>query len=624
MNKKHLLLISPIVLYLLIFKGCNFSEKKDIHFAFLTDLHFEQGNESAEQMRQIISEINGSDLEFVIINGDLSNQGSDQELAFAFELFNELQIPWYIIPGNHEMNWSESSGKSFHSIFGNDKFSFVKDDFLFIGVNTGPFMRMGDGHIKNEDIQWIENTLHEHTGKKTIFFAHYPLADGLDRWYELTEVLKEYDVKMAFCGHGHQLQLMNFNGIPGVMGRSRVLRGENEPGYNVVELSPDSVFVREKILSQQNPERTVSFALQDNRTTLNIASSPLPDYSINEDHAFVKPAFVFTDTLASVFTGPLVLGDSVIIYGNSMGWLRALNMSDSEVIWETQLNGPLFSTPVYHNGLIIAGDADGNILALEASNGKTTWKIQTDGPTLATPLIHEDHVLMGSGSNVFMKIDANTGEIVWSFEEVNGLMQAKAAAYQDLVVFTSWDTHVYCLDQQTGSLLWKWNNGRPVSLLSPGNVVPVIQNGKVFIVAPDRKMTAIDLKTGEEIWRTGKHQVRESMGVSYNHQLVFAKLMNDSILAVRTKPNEFESAWVVDAEFGYDHNPSPLVQTDNTLFAATKNGEVMAMDIRDQTIQWKYKVSNTAINFFYPGKEKNRIWISTTDGIIMAFDIIQS
>ncbi|MFP4288833.1 MAG: PQQ-binding-like beta-propeller repeat protein [Bacteroidales bacterium] len=620
MHNKKLHFIYTIILFAFIHTGCDHSEKKDIRFAFLTDMHFAEGNESAEQMREIISEINTSDLEFVVINGDISNQGSDSELQFAYEIFNELQIPYYIVPGNHETNWSESAGESFNKIFGDDKFSFVRDDFLFAGVNSGPFMRMGDGHIKNEDIQWIETTLTEYSEKKVIFFAHYPLAEGLDRWPEITDLLKEYDIQMAFCGHGHQLQLLNFNGIPGIMGRSRVLRGENEPGYNIVHLSSDSIFAFEKILHQPNPEKTLSFALKDPQTTLNIASSPLPDYSINEDYAFVKPSFAYRDSLSSVFTGPLVVGDSILIYGNSLGWIKALDIPSRKMIWETQLNGPLFSTPVDYNGLIILGDAEGILWALDASNGNTSWKIQTEEPVLATPLIHDGHVFTGSGSNAFLKIDARTGSIIWSFEEVKGLMQAKAAVHENYVVFTSWDTHVYCLDNETGTLLWKWNNDRPVSLLSPGNVVPVIQNEKVFIVAPDRKMTAIDLKTGNQVWRTGKHQVRESMGISYQDELIFAKLMNDSILAVKTQPDDFESAWVVDAGFGYDHNPCPLVQMNNTLFAATKNGVVMAINIQNQTLQWKYKVSNTAVNFFYPDNKTNKIWISTTDGIIMAFD----
>lgn len=620
MHKKNSWFAFTIILFAFILTGCDSSEEKDIRFAFLTDMHFAEGNESAEQMREIISEINSSELEFVIINGDISNQGSDSELQFAYELFDDLQIPYYIVPGNHEMNWSENAGKTFNSIFGDDKFSFVKDNFLFTGINSGPFMRMGDGHIKNEDIQWIENTLTEHSEKKVIFFAHYPLAEGLDRYPEITGLLKEYDIQMAFCGHGHQLQLLNFDGIPGIMGRSRVLRGENETGYNIVHLSPDSVLVYEKILHQPNPEKIISFALKDPQTNLNIASSPMPDYSINENYAFVKPSFTYRDSVSSVFTGPLVLGDSTLIYGNSLGWIKALDIPSRKMIWETKLSGPLFSTPVHYKGLIITGDADGNLWAMDASSGDTSWKIQTEGPVLATPLIHDGHVFTGSGSNAFLKIDASNGDIIWSFGEVNGLMQAKAAAHGNYIVFTSWDTHVYCLDQKTGTLLWKWNNDRPVSLLSPGNVVPVIQNEKVFIVAPDRKMTAINLKTGTQAWRTGKHQVRESMGISYKDEIAFAKLMNDSILAIKTQPDDFESAWVVDAGFGYDHNPCPLVQMNNTLFAATKNGVIMAINIQDQTLLWKYKVSNTAVNFFYPDNETNKIWISTTDGIIMAFD----
>ncbi|TVQ93877.1 MAG: metallophosphoesterase [Bacteroidetes bacterium] len=605
---------------LLLWASCSQYHDKSLKFAFLTDLHVVPGGESSWQLIEIVEEINASQLQFVIIAGDISNHGSDEELNHVNSILGQLQVPWYILPGNHETNWSESAGRTFAEIWGDDKFLFRKDNVLFAGLNTGPFMRMGDGHVKQEDIRWLSRQLKANIKPETrlLFFAHYPLAEGLDQWYKITDILNEYEPVVAFCGHGHRQQLLNFDGIPGIMGRSMVLRGENIPGYNVIELRNDSIFVFEKLTGENIQSPNIAFDIRDPAIINNLPITPRPDYSINDQYPFVETVFQFQDT-ASVFTGPLIWADSLVVFGNSEGILQALNIRTKETEWSLQLEGPLFANPVTSKNIIITGDTDGFLYGIEPESGEIIWKHDADAPIVSPALLDGDYFYVGTGNKSFMKFEIKSGNPVWSFNEVSGLIQARAAIHENYLVFTAWDTHVYCLDKNTGRLIWKWNNGHPAALLSPGNVVPVIRNNKVFIVAPDRYMTALDLETGKEIWRSNKHQVRESMGVSNDGDLIFAKLMNDSIIAVCAKAAELKTIWIKDAGFGYDHNPCPIVSTDEALFAATRNGLVMALEPATGKLLWEHKTGNTAINFMIPVNEK--LWLTTTDGKILALSI---
>ncbi len=611
-----MLLLSLVIL----FSACSEADQQPLRFAFLTDIHVQPGAESSEQLKMLVEEVNASDLDMVMISGDLSNRGSDEELANVKSILDQLSIPYHILPGNHETNWSESAGRTFLELWGDDKFMFRKGDFLLAGLNTGPFMRMGDGHVKQEDIRWLERELakQNHPDLQLLFFAHYPLAEGLDQWFLITDILNEHGAIAAFCGHGHNLKLNNFDGIPGIMGRSLVLRGENIPGYNIVEVSADSLKVYEKNIGQPRAQSNIAFATNHPQPALeNLPVSPLPDYSVNSTFEHIQPVFRHADT-ASVFTGPLVLADTMVIYGNSAGWLKAVHIASKEVLWQLQLEGPLFSTPeLTPDNTVIAADAGGAVFALNPTDGTVLWQLQTAGPVIATPRVHEGFVYLGSGKEGMHKINVSTGEKIWSFTDVNGLIQSRAAIDGDYLVFTAWDTHVYCVDKDTGVLLWKWNNGRTAELLSPGNVFPVISHGKVFIVAPDRYMTALDVRTGQEIWRTNRHQVRESMGISHDGQLIFAKLMNDSVIAVLAAPSSFRTKWVADAGFGYDHNPIPLVSENNTLYMATRNGLVVALNRKNGQVKWKHKESHSAVNFFFEG-ESEWLWFTTANGKIIA------
>ena len=158
------------------------------------------------------------------------------------------------------------------------------------------------------------------------------------------------------------------------------------------------------------------------------------------------------------------------------------------------------------------GSVDGNIMGINAADGKVMWRIKTGRPVLAEGIAEGDFVYIG-GDRTFYKINALNGNIIWRYTDVGDLIQGSPALSGTALIFGAWDRHLYCLDKTTGSLRWKWNNGKPQKLYSPGNITPVCSDNKVFIVAPDRFMTALDLKTGKEIWRTNRHQVRESMGI---------------------------------------------------------------------------------------------------------------
>ncbi len=110
--------------------------------------------------------------------------------------------------------------------------------------------------------------------------------------------------------------------------------------------------------------------------------------------------------------------------------------------------------------------------------------------------------------------------------------------------------------------------------------------------------------------------VRVSMGVSEDGQTIFAKLMNDSIVAISTISDHALTKWALDAGFGYDHNPCPIVVQDDMLFAATKNGLVMAVDINKREVAWKHKVSNSAVNKMH-ADPNNTLWLTTADGKVV-------
>lgn len=609
---KRIVLFSILVLLLL---SCKHEQQSSLKFVFLTDLHVNPDSSSEEALKNIVAETNSDkSLSFVIVTGDISNTGSDAELNAVKNALDQLTIPYYIITGNHETNWSESAGATFIKLWGNDRFFFEHGNYMFIGFSTGPYMKMGDGHAKEEDIYWLDQELCSKnvSGKTLIVAAHYPLKDGLDNWHKVTEVLKKHNARFVMCGHEHRLSLHNFDGIAGVMGRATVKKESEIAGYNIIELKNDSVYVFEKELGIDVLQPAFKFSLKNNEDIKDLPTPTLPDFSVNNEYD-VNVETIIQDT-ASIFTG-VAIHKNVLVYGNSKGEVVAWDTQANQLLWKKQFFGSIYSTPSLYNELAFIGTIDGNLQALNINDGTVVWSLNLEKPIISEGIIEGNTLYIGAG-NDFYKISAEKGEIIWKNKDINGQLQGKPAIFENNIVFGAWDTHLYCLNKNSGDTIWTWTNGHPGVLFSPANVVPAISNGKVFIVAPDRYMTAINLQNGKTIWRTNQHKVRESMGMSNDGKLVYAKLMNDSIIAVSTAGNQYKEEWIIDAGFGYEHNPCPIVEFKNIIYAGGKNGLLVAIDKNTHQIIWKHKCGNSSINKITPDSN-NGVWISLIEGKIL-------
>jgi outer membrane protein assembly factor BamB len=108
------------------------------------------------------------------------------------------------------------------------------------------------------------------------------------------------------------------------------------------------------------------------------------------------------------------------------------------------------------------------------------------------------------------------------------------------------------------------------------------------------------------------------MGISVDGRRVYAKLMNDSIIAVATDADTFRPLWESNAHFGYEHNPCPILESNGVVYAGTKNGLLIAADALTGRILREHKAGNSSINGITADKDGN-IWISLIEGSILQY-----
>jgi outer membrane protein assembly factor BamB len=584
-------------------------------FAFVSDTHINEENETAsEDLQRSINDINAQqDIDFVVITGDITELGTNEEVRRAKTIFDKLRMPYRILPGNHDTGWSESGGVTFAREFGYDKFVLDHKGYRFIGCASGPYVRMADGHIPRESLIWLDSVLAA-TPKDMplVFLNHFPLSRGLDNWYEITDRLKKYNTQFVLAGHNHTSSAADFEGIPGTIGRTN-LRGKEESGaYNIVTVRADSVIFEDRNPLTKEKKQWRSIAL--GKRNFEQGNYPRPSYAVNTEYSSAKPDWVHHSS-ANVVSTPLYAG-GLVIFGNSVGTIEALSEKTGKTVWTYQTGGGIYSSAAADGNKMVMGSADGSIYCLEVKTGKLIWQLKTDAAVLGSVSIENHVAYVGGSDRNFRAIDIKTGKELWKFGGLNGWVVSRPLIHQGKVIFGAWDTHLYALDINDGSLAWKWNNGRTVRNLSPAMVNPVAHDGVVYIVAPDRYLTAIDGNTGNTLWRTNEVTVRESLGMSADKKLLYGKTMDDELVAFKTGRQKAEISWRLKCGFGREYVASMPMEDNGTVYFGTKNGVVYAIDPKTPSVKWVHKIDHSMVNTVN-AIGKNKVVAATIDGKVV-------
>ncbi|WP_321333655.1 PQQ-binding-like beta-propeller repeat protein [uncultured Bacteroides sp.] len=582
-------------------------------FALVTDIHISKDPTSIEDLQNSVNQINATpNIDFVLVTGDITEEGDRKSLEIAHDILNQLKVKYYAIPGNHETKWSESGLTAFAHIFGSERFEFEHKGFLFLGFNSGPFIRMADGHVPPQDITWLKEELSKAGKKKPVILAtHYPLQDGdVDNWFDVTDAVRPYNIRVILGGHYHSNRFLSYDGIPGILSRSNLRATKKVGGYSVFDITTDSIITYEHNIGVPMRE-WASLSLSKKYYDLKGATNKYPDYSVNNSFPQVSETWVVRSGIG-IYSSPAYYKNKVYV-GDEQGVMSCYNVQNGKKLWAFQSGNRIFGTPAVAKDIVVFGSTDKSIYGLNAKSGKLIWQIKAAEPVIGAVTIQNDVAYIGASDHTFRAINIKTGKIVWAYDKVKGYIETRPLVTKSKVIFGAWDNTLYALDKTNGKELWKWTGGLTRMHFSPAAVWPVAADGKVFITDPERAMTAIDIETGKTVWRTKQSVVRETIGLSEDKERVYSKTMNDSIVCFATKGNKPNQLWVSNVGFGYEHAPSMPVEKDGVVFGSTKSGLIFAMEPLTGKVLWKHKTGNSLISTVVP-INRHQVLFTATGG----------
>jgi outer membrane protein assembly factor BamB len=172
--------------------------------------------------------------------------------------------------------------------------------------------------------------------------------------------------------------------------------------------------------------------------------------------------------------------------------LTALKTSDGSIAWQLPFAEKLSVRPVWDNGWLVLSTEPGEILAFRAADGHLIWRRDLKSRAHALPSLAADRVYVPTTDNRIVALQVESGEILW--ERRLGGSPNDILALDERLYAGAKDNFFYCLMAKDGSVAWRWRTG--------GDAIgrPISDEDRVYFVALDNVLRALDLKSGVQHW----------------------------------------------------------------------------------------------------------------------------
>jgi predicted phosphodiesterase len=130
--------------------------------------------ESAMILRDVVGLCNSLKPDCVLIPGDITNDGTEDEFAIAAEILKGLKMPCIATPGNHDYHYGEQSIKYWEKYFGTECGVHDTPSAKVIALNTAT------SHLLPEEVHSLCSLLEKDSSEPMIIISHYQLFDNED------------------------------------------------------------------------------------------------------------------------------------------------------------------------------------------------------------------------------------------------------------------------------------------------------------------------------------------------------------------------------------------------------------------------------------------------------------
>lgn len=235
----------------------------------------------------------------------------------------------------------------------------------------------------------------------------------------------------------------------------------------------------------------------------------------DEDQGFWKSLWSWGGTGLPVSAGVGASSERLLL-GTYKGEVIALDRSNGDIQWRTQLSSEILSEPLEAAGLVVAVTSDGKLYGLDAKTGEQKWLFESVQPLLtlrgtSAPIAINDTILSAFDSGKIYAFEPETGLIQWEQRvaipkgksELERIVDidGKPLVVGDMLYVASYQGRLVAFAASTGRPLW----GQDASSVHG----PAADYNQVYLSDASGKVMAFNRSTGVPVWENNDLLRRE-------------------------------------------------------------------------------------------------------------------
>jgi len=258
------------------------------------------------------------------------------------------------------------------------------------------------------------------------------------------------------------------------------------------------------------------------------------------------------------------------------------NKTNFQVIW-TKNHDPVYETgnlpislnsPVIHDGILYAGKNSGSMKAYQLDNGKLIWSKKDKGSYHAAPVVHGDYVIYGTDQGRVFSRHTLTGKAKFQVD-LDSSIETQGVVGKGRIFFHTRNHKVYCMDVETGKILWAYRRSVPFFTTLQRASKPLVVNNRIYVGFADGTLAAFNIEDGVLVWEKklsdgSKFVDVDSTPVWFKGSLYIGS-MDGNLQQIHPQTGQLIRQLPIKI------SRAPLVH-ESRLIVGTRNGQVMSLD----------------------------------------------
>ena len=270
-------------------------------------------------------------------------------------------------------------------------------------------------------------------------------------------------------------------------------------------------------------------------------------------------------------------------------------------------------SPLVHEGIVYAGHNGGYMKAYELENGREIWS-EFDGSAYhAGAVAYKDQVIYGTVQGRVSSRHGILGTIKYSVD-LGASVETRGVVSNGRVFFQLRNHQVFCLDVETGKILWGYKRSVPYLTTLQRAGTPVVYKDKLLVGFADGTFAALSIEEGVLLYETKLTTASKFVDIDNApfvlQDRVYISPVGGALSLI--DPNTGKVLRTSD----FTVSRPPLVRDDQLIFG-TPNGELLVTD-KNLNLQKTVKVSSGVITSIVP--YKTYFAVSTTTGELKLVD----